>query len=108
VQLGDGAFSTHVDQEYSSLDGNASNGRASSFEPADFRQEELSTEAKTLVEPAKTMPSPTIVVTASTDTDGSDLEGKGEEDRQHATHFKTWGTPAARSKPSTYCLPPCQ
>ncbi len=68
--------------------------------------------------PFKAATSPTIVVTASTDTGGSirgtdsgeetHSEGEdadtgdesGDEDREHRTHFKSWGTPAARNKPS--------
>lgn len=68
--------------------------------------------------PFKGATSPTIVVTASTDTGGSirgadsgeetHSEGQdvdtgdesGDEDREHRTHFKSWGTPAARNKPS--------
>ncbi|KAI1620235.1 hypothetical protein EDD37DRAFT_169570 [Exophiala viscosa] len=68
--------------------------------------------------------SPTIVVTASTDTDksiGSDGSNKGtnlsqeeqiednsedqqdeesDEDREHRTHFKSWGAPGIRNKQS--------
>lgn len=66
--------------------------------------------------------SPTIVVTASTDTDKSvksDENGSAQEentgeygedgqeeesddDREHRTHFKTWGTPVMRNKHSKY------
>lgn len=64
--------------------------------------------------------SPTIVVTASTDTDksvkseengsaqeenteedGEDgQEEESDDDREHRTHFKTWGTPVLRNKQS--------
>lgn len=54
----------------------------------------------------KNSPSPTFMVTTSTDTGGSTKEEedeekeKEEENREHLTHFKIWGTPTARSKPS--------
>jgi hypothetical protein len=69
--------------------------------------------------------SPTIMVTPGTETEGSDtreddeaeepnkiegaddLQGEEEEeeevDREHLTHFKSWGRPAARPQPSK-CL----
>ncbi|KAJ9605785.1 hypothetical protein H2200_009634 [Cladophialophora chaetospira] len=43
--------------------------------------------------------SPTIVVTAGTETDDSVKEDDGEEDRENLTRFKAWGTPTARNKP---------
>jgi len=72
--------------------------------------------------------SPTIVVTASSDTDksvGSDRsiketyhsqeeqtednsedqqEEESDEDREHRTHFKSWGAPGIRNKQSKYTL----
>lgn len=45
----------------------------------------------------KGTPSPTIVVTESTETEGSQGDG---EDREQLTHFKSWGAPVARDKPS--------
>jgi hypothetical protein len=69
--------------------------------------------------------SPTIVVTASTDTDksvesdesikgtgsaqeehtedhGEDGQEESDDDREHRTHFKSWGTPVIRNKQSKY------
>lgn len=46
--------------------------------------------------------SPTIVVTAGTETDESVKEDDGEEDRENLSRFTTWGTPNARNKPSEF------
>ncbi|EXJ61636.1 hypothetical protein A1O7_02065 [Cladophialophora yegresii CBS 114405] len=43
--------------------------------------------------------SPTIVVTANTDTDDSVAGGYMAEDRGNLVRLKTWGTPAARNNP---------
>ncbi|KAK7897650.1 hypothetical protein LTR67_004280 [Exophiala xenobiotica] len=71
--------------------------------------------------PFKGATSPTIVVTASTDTGGSirgadsceeeetHSEGQdvdtgdesGDEAREHRTHFKSWGAPTTRNKPKS-------
>ena len=51
--------------------------------------------------PVETAQTPTIVVTGSTDTEGSQADDdESDEDRRHRTHFKSWGTPTARNKPS--------
>ncbi|KIX93263.1 uncharacterized protein Z520_11119 [Fonsecaea multimorphosa CBS 102226] len=56
--------------------------------------------------PLSSTHSPTIVVTASTDTDGSveeddddDDDDVEEENRENLVRFKSWGAPAARNKP---------
>ena len=48
--------------------------------------------------------SPTIIVTAGTETDDSTQEHDEYEDRENLTRFKTWGTPTARNKPSKYAI----
>ena len=50
--------------------------------------------------PLKAVGSPTIVITASTETDESTNGEEEMEARENLTHFKTWGVPAARDKPS--------
>ncbi|KAH0847718.1 hypothetical protein AYO21_07706 [Fonsecaea monophora] len=57
--------------------------------------------------PPRHTQSPTIVVTASTDTDESvedennDEENDEEEDRENLVRFRSWGTPVARNKPKS-------
>lgn len=42
--------------------------------------------------------SPTIVVTASTETDESGTGDEEEDDRKDAIRFSSWGTPLTRNK----------
>ncbi|OAL30889.1 hypothetical protein AYO20_08582 [Fonsecaea nubica] len=57
--------------------------------------------------PPRHTQSPTIVVTASTDTDDSvedynnNEDNDEEEDRENLVRFRSWGTPVARNKPKS-------
>lgn len=109
VQLVDETFSTEADREDSSVNGNASDHESATPNRNNSQQGDPSIEVKATGEGSKTVLSPTIVVTTSTDTEESAAEpdSQSEGDRQHLAHFKSWGTPAARSKPSEYCFSSC-
>lgn len=103
MQVVDDTSSVQADREDCSIDGIASDSESLASNRADSQREDHNPETRAVGEPSKAALSPTIVVTASTDTEDSNPENLSDEDRKHLTHFKSWGTPTARNKPSEEC-----